>query len=100
MNATIPPHDLHRLLHAEHDDPFRVLGQQQAGSLLIVRAFRPEAKGLTVVDRNDAGRRFKANRIAEEGFFEASIGENVPRLDYMLEITGWNGEVWQTADSY
>ncbi|HEY0793358.1 MAG TPA: 1,4-alpha-glucan branching protein GlgB [Chthoniobacterales bacterium] len=100
MNATISSHDLHRLVHAEHDDPFRVLGQQEVGSLLVVRAFRPEAKELVVVDRNDAGRRFNANRIAEEGFFEASIGENVPRFDYLLEITGWNGEVWQTADSY
>jgi 1,4-alpha-glucan branching enzyme len=100
MNATIAPHDLHRLVHAEHDDPFSVLGQHQVGSFLVVRAFRPEAKALTVVDRNDAIRRFEASRIAEEGFFEASIGDHVPRFDYLLEITGWNGEVWQTADSY
>jgi hypothetical protein len=97
MNVTIAPHDLHRLLHAEHDDPFSVLGPHNAGTQRVVRAFRPEAKALAVVDRHDRSRRFEAQRVAEEGFFEAALGEGVPRFDYLLELTPWNGEVCQTV---
>jgi 1,4-alpha-glucan branching enzyme len=100
MNVTIAPNDLHRLLHAEHDDPFSVLGPHNAGTQWVVRAFRPEAKALAVVDRHDRSRRFEAQRLAEDGFFEAALGEGVPRFDYLLEITHGNGEVCQTADPY
>ena len=31
MNVTLTPHDLHLLLHAEHMDPFAVLGLQSVG---------------------------------------------------------------------
>src|SRR3954447_14650125 len=100
MTPTIAPHDLHRLLHAEHDDPFAILGLQQVGNQLVVRAFRPEAKSLAVLDRNETSRRFEASRVAEEGFFEAFIGEDVPRFDYLLEVTTWNGDTVRFADPY
>src|SRR5689334_6686438 len=100
MNATIAPHDLHRLLHAEHDDPFATLGLHHVGTQLVLRAFRPEAKSLAVIDRNDRSRRFEANRVAQEGFFEAAIGDDAPRFDYLLEVTAWNGDTAQFADPY
>jgi 1,4-alpha-glucan branching enzyme len=100
MNATVAPHDLHRLLHAQHDDPFAVLGLHEVGDRLVLRAFRPEAKSITVVDRQNPKRRFDADRIADEGFFEATIGEGEPRFDYLLEMITWNGETVQIADPY
>jgi len=57
MIATASPHDLQLLLNAEHPDPFGFLGQQEANGQLVVRAFRPDAKSLTIVDRNDQKRR-------------------------------------------
>ena len=62
MNATVASHDIHRILHAEHDDPFGVLGLHQANDLWVVRAFRPDAKELEVIDRNQPDRRFPALR--------------------------------------
>ena len=50
MNATLAPNDIHRLLNAEHDDPFGVLGLHKIDDLWVVRAFRPDAKELAVVD--------------------------------------------------
>ena len=47
MNATLAPHDIHRLLNAEHDDPFGVLGLHNIDGLWVVRAFRPDAKELS-----------------------------------------------------
>ncbi|HEX3444485.1 MAG TPA: 1,4-alpha-glucan branching protein GlgB [Chthoniobacterales bacterium] len=100
MIATVSPHDLQLLLNAEHPNPFGFLGMQEADSQLVVRAFRPEAKSLTVVDRNDQKRRFPAEKISEEGFFEARLDGAESRFDYLLEIDRWTGERFQIADPY
>ncbi|MBV8587436.1 MAG: 1,4-alpha-glucan branching protein GlgB, partial [Verrucomicrobia bacterium] len=81
-------------------DPFRILGLQEVGGGLVVRAFRPEAKELTVVDRNNPSRRFPAERVAEEGFFEAWLDGAHDRFDYLLEIVRWTGETLLQADPY
>jgi hypothetical protein len=44
MSTTVPPHDIHRLLHAEHDDPFGVLGLHQIDQVWVARCLRPDAK--------------------------------------------------------
>ena len=97
---TISPHDLHRLLHAEHDDPFSFLGMHEADQHIVVRAFRPDAKALTVVDSRKPERRFPTERIAEEGVFEANIKDTRERFDYLLEITNWSGETFQISDAF
>ena len=60
MNATLAPHDIHRLLNAEHDDPFGVLGLHKIDDLWVVRAFRPDAKELAVIDRQQPGASFSS----------------------------------------
>ena len=100
MNPTLSPYDLHRLLKAEHEDPFRILGLQEVDGGLVVRAFRPEAKELAVVDRNNPSRRFPAERVAEEGFFEAWLDGAHERFDYLLEIVRWTGETLLQADPF
>ncbi len=96
---TIYPHDLQRLLQAEHDDPFGILGMHEVDQHLVVRAFRPDAKAVTVLDRHNPERRFPAERIADEGFFEARIDEE-QRFDYLLEIVTWSGETTRISDPY
>jgi len=100
MNATIAPHDIHRLLHAEHDDPFGVLGLHKVDDLWVIRAFRPDAKELEVVDRNQPKRRFSAAKVADEGLFEAQLKGVTEAFDYLLEITTWSGETIQFSDPY
>jgi 1,4-alpha-glucan branching enzyme len=100
MIATLSPHDLQLLLNSEHPNPFGMLGLQEIDGEFVVRAFRPDAKSLTVIDRNDQKRRFPAERIAEEGFFEAPLQGVKSRFDYLLEIDRWTGERFQIADPY
>jgi len=100
MNTTIPPHDIDRLLRAEHDDPFGVLGMRQIGQLWVVRSFRPDAKELAIVDRHHLERRFPAMRVAEEGIFEAQLEGVSEAFDYLLEITPWTGETFRISDPY
>jgi 1,4-alpha-glucan branching enzyme len=100
MNAKLPLHDIHRLLHAEHDDPFGVLGMHKIDEVWVVRSFRPDAKEVAVVERADFSRRFPAVRIAEEGLFEAQLDGVSEPFDYLLEVTTWSGEVFQMSDPY
>ena len=97
MDAKLPPHDIYRLLHAEHDDPFGVLGLHRIDQVWVVRSFRPDAKELAIVDRHDIGRRFPPTRIAEEGLFEAQLDGVSEAFDYLLEVTTWSGEVFWRA---
>jgi 1,4-alpha-glucan branching enzyme len=100
MNTTLASGDIHRLLNPEHDDPFVVLGLHRVDGLWVVRAFRPDAKELTIVDRYNPKRRFPADRIANEGLFEAQLPEVKEAFDYLLEITTWSGETFQISDPY
>jgi 1,4-alpha-glucan branching enzyme len=100
MNTTLASHDMHRLLNAEHDDPFSVLGIHEHEGEWIVRAFRPEAKELAVIDRNNPERRFQAYRVANEGLFEAPLTGAKEAFDYLLEIATWYGETIRISDPY
>ena len=100
MNTTVPPHDIHRLLNAEHDDPFGVLGLHQIDQVWVVRSLRPDAKELVIVDRHHFERRFPATRLAEEGMFEAKLEGVTEAFDYLLQVTTWSGETFQISDPY
>jgi hypothetical protein len=100
MNTTVPPLDIHQLMHAEHDDPFGVLGLHQIDQVWVVRSLRPDAKELAIVDRHNVERRFPATRIAEEGLFEAQLEGVTEAFDYLLEVTTWLGETFQISDPY
>ena len=100
MNTKLPSHDIHRLLHAEHDDPFGVLGLHQIDQGWVVRSFRPDARELAIVDRHNLGRRFPADRIAEEGLFEAQLEGVTESFDYLLQVTTRTGETFQISDPY
>jgi 1,4-alpha-glucan branching enzyme len=100
MNATLSPHDLDLLLRADHADPFGVLGLHSINENQVVRAFRPDAKTLTVIDRANPKNRYVAQRIADEGIFEATANGRTDRFDYLLEVTNWAGETTQFADPY
>jgi 1,4-alpha-glucan branching enzyme len=99
MNATISSNDIERLLRGQHDDPFGVLGPHKIERQLVVRAFRPDAKELAVIDRNQPARVFEATRVTEEGIFEAQLGDTA-EFDYLLRITRWSGETLETSDPY
>jgi 1,4-alpha-glucan branching enzyme len=100
MNAMLSPHDLDLLLRADHSDPFGVLGLHSVNGTQVVRAFRPDAKTLAVVDRADPKTKLVAQRIAAEGVFEAIINGRSDRFDYVLEVTNWAGDTIQVADPY
>src|SRR5260370_42657863 len=97
MNDTLSTHDLDLLLRGDHSDPFGILGLQSVNGTQVVRAFRPDAKTLAVVDRADPKTKFVAQWIADEGVFEAIINGRPDRFDYVFEVIKWAGDTIQLA---
>ena len=51
-------------------------------------------KNWRLVDRTTRRRRFPAERIAEEGLFEALLEGVSEAFEYLVEVTTWSGETF------
>jgi 1,4-alpha-glucan branching enzyme len=103
LSTTLPTIDdgiLHAILEARHGDPFAVLGMHQSGDDLVVRAFRPDARTVTVRSVDDPSKSWPAAQVNPEGFFIAVLEGAVERFRYELEFTAHNGDVWTQRDPY
>ncbi|PYI94945.1 MAG: hypothetical protein DME98_18275, partial [Verrucomicrobia bacterium] len=47
--AGLPPDELNSFLSGTHSDPFRILGPHRMGDDLAIRAFRPDARKIDIV---------------------------------------------------
>jgi 1,4-alpha-glucan branching enzyme len=75
--------EIERLVRGEHHDPHRVLGGHPGGGQVIVRAWRPDATGMSVL--LPKGDRVALKQIHPAGVFEGSFpGDEVPA--YKLEV--------------
>src|SRR5258708_25178973 len=76
MTATsipVSPEAINALLNGEHGAPFDILGPHPVGADgVAVRAIRPTAQTLTVVNER-SGARVSMARLRDEGLFEAVI---------------------------
>ncbi|MEO1290511.1 MAG: hypothetical protein AAFV93_22435, partial [Chloroflexota bacterium] len=72
MSETLHPDAIAALVHADHGTPQDILGPQQVSpKKIIVRAFRPEAKALFIVDERKAkSTDIAMEMIDENGLFE------------------------------
>ena len=97
---TIDPGALDAIIRAEHGDPFAVLGLHEVAGQLVVRAFRPDARALTVRRLDGAGRIYPALQVHPDGFFEAVLEGAQERFPYVLDLTGHDGQTWTEHDPY
>ena len=77
-----------RLLRGEIADPHALLGAHALGGGAVVRAFVPDARGVTLLEDDNGAppRRSPMRRAAPEGLFEAELPDRTPPLRYRLEI--------------
>jgi 1,4-alpha-glucan branching enzyme len=83
-------------------DPHRLLGPHVEGDKAVVRAFRPEATGVTVV--LDTGTRVVARRVHDDGLFEAELPPDAApvagrKQAYRLEVR-YGEEAFTVEDPY
>ena len=80
--------------------PFDVLGLHESGAgNVIVRAFRPTAKSLTII-RDASGERTEMTRLRDEGIFEATLEGELPDFRYQLEALTHDGQTETFTDPY
>ncbi len=97
---------IERLVRAELDDPFALLGphaeRRKGRSATMVRAFHPAARGIDIVTSD---RIVGMARRHEAGLFEAAIdadvgGGDLTGIDYRLRVTFQDGQVHEADDPY
>ena len=67
------------LLHAQHGDPFRLLGPHESPVGPIVRALLPGAEAVEVLRRSD-GSRLGRLQAVEGGLFQGIVSERTPSM--------------------
>ncbi|HEV3147753.1 MAG TPA: alpha-amylase family glycosyl hydrolase, partial [Chthoniobacterales bacterium] len=93
----LPPDELNSFLSGTHSDPFRILGPHRAGDDLVVRVFRPDAKWIDIVARDQS---IAAEKIHRDGFFCATVASATRELDYRIRATSLDGSERITRDPY
>jgi 1,4-alpha-glucan branching enzyme len=91
MKTTVSPSAAHRIISAEHHDPFSVLGAHIVNSKgkrgVVVRAFLPEAKNVSVIP-TATSMEYEMIKTIEEGLYEVLFPDLSEVFSYKLkEIT-------------
>lgn len=96
----IHPDEAASLANGAHGNPFAVLGLHAFDGNLVIRAFRPEADSVEVLDAK-TGKKIVDLEPAEggDGVFCAIVPRRKTRFDYQLRMTR-GGVIWEEVDAY
>jgi len=106
--ATTSQPDIDLIVHANHWDPFSVLGIHElapaAGGpkACVIRALLPDANAAWVVDlkEGEPGERVPMERIHADGFFSSVFAGRRSRFPYRLRMENFEGHSWEFVDPY
>ena len=65
-----------------------------------MRAFLPDAAGITVIDYANKRKKYPMERLHADGFFEVTIADREEWFRYQLEYTDADGNTWRSYDPY
>ncbi len=105
--SATPRVEVDRIIHADHWDPFTVLGLHEVSDVSgaareVIRAFLPEARHAWLVDltRGEPGVREPMTRVHADGFFEWLVPAGRTPTSYRLALENYDGHVWEVVDPY
>ena len=104
MLTTTKLYDIFHIVNGEHSDPHTVLGmhemEEDGRKAVVVRAFLPDAAGITVIDYANKRKKYPMERLHADGFFEVTIADREEWYRYQLEYTDADGNTWRSYDPY
>ena len=104
MLTTTKLYDIFHIVNGEHSDPHTVLGmhemEEDGRKAVVVRAFLPNAAGITVIDYANKRKKYPMERLHADGFFEVTIADREKWFRYQLEYTDADGNTWRSYDPY
>ena len=102
MLTTTKLYDIFHIVNGEHSDPHTVLGmhemEEDGRKAVVVRAFLPNAAGITVIDYANKRKKYPMERLHADGFFEVTIADREEWFRYQLEYTDADGNTWRSYD--
>ena len=100
--STVSQEEIDLLVHANHWNPFLLLGPHEADGAVTVRAFLPEARDVWVVDLSggEPGARVAMERVHPDGLFERTFPARSKKFPYRLAVTNHDGHSWEFLDAY
>jgi 1,4-alpha-glucan branching enzyme len=99
MNPITPRQEMDRIIHADHYDPYTILGPHEVDGGLIIRAFAPDTAEMAVIDIHNRADRLLMDKVDDAGFFETFIpGRKV--FAYDLHRVNYQGETSIGRDPY
>ncbi|MGE5328975.1 MAG: 1,4-alpha-glucan branching protein GlgB [Deltaproteobacteria bacterium] len=130
MKGTLSTKEINSIINADSRDPFAILGMHQiiikqpkaeakidknakaevkaankesidtSTKKIVVRAFIPNVKEISVVDADNNTKKYKMDEIAKEGLYEVVIPNRKVFFKYLLEIKYDNGYEELVRDTY
>ena len=104
MLTTTKLYNIFHIVNGEHSDPHTVLGmhemEEDGRKAVVVRAFLPDAAGITVIDYANKRKKYPMERLHADGFFEVTIADREEWFRYQLEYTDADGNTWRSYDPY
>ena len=104
MLTTTKLYDIFHIVNGEHSDPHTVLGmhemEEDGRKAVVVRAFLPDAAGITVIDYANKRKKYPMERLHADDFFEVTIADREEWFRYQLEYTDADGNTWRSYDPY
>ncbi len=99
MIVELHPDSLKALATGRHGAPFQILGKHKIDDQeYVIRAIRPTAKTMTVID-SATGERYPMTKIATEGVFEVRLGADVAEK-YYYEVVQFDDYTYTYIDPY
>ena len=74
--------------------------EEDGRTAVVVRAFLPDAAGITVIDYANKRKKYPMERLHADGFFEVTIADREEWFRYQLEYTDADGNTWRSYDPY
>ncbi|TYQ14972.1 UNVERIFIED_CONTAM: 1,4-alpha-glucan branching enzyme [Acetivibrio alkalicellulosi] len=101
LKTTANIDEVTRIINAEHQDPFSVLGMHylEQENSMVVRTYFPNANEITVVEISN-GEKYKMDLIDDRGFFEVLLKDRKDFFKYLFEVTDNTGNQFSVYDPY
>jgi len=87
------------LLTLELKDPHALLGAHPTKEGVVIRAWRPDARSVRVIE-DEGGRKHELARVHEAGLFETVINDRPKVFGYQLEVDYPDGLIVKGRDAY
>jgi 1,4-alpha-glucan branching enzyme len=96
--TTFPARELERLFSREHHDPHSILGAHPSARGVAVRALRPDAARVELID--DAGAVREMSLVDQRGLFELLVEDRSQVFPYRLRVMRKEGSETTFVDPY